>query len=118
MSSFPVATDESIAKDDFNILIGTLKSQPYTNLLANGNFERTTHADLQCDYWQETGAVNVRSDTQKKWGKYSLKISPTATTDYAYQDIINWADFLGIASIGIGCWVYAPNTDVVLRIRR
>jgi len=115
MSGFPTAENESVAKDDFNALITNVKSNAFINLLANGNFKRTTHGDLQCDYWQESGVVNARSSTQKKFGDYSLKMSPSNIAHHAYQDIINFADFKGL-SVALGCWVYAPDTNVVLRI--
>lgn len=115
MSTFPTATAETIALTDFQNLIINLKSNPFNNLLANGSFERTTHGDLQSDYWQESGVVNARSNTQKKFGDYSCKISPSATSDHSYQDIINYVEFKGL-SVAFGCWIYAPDTNVILRI--
>ena len=115
MAGFTTATDEGIAKDDFNTLITNLKYNPFMNLLANASFERTTHGDLQCDYWTESGITNARSATQKKFGGYALLITPGLVTDYAYQDIIGYENFKGI-KVAFGCWVYAPDTSVVLRI--
>ena len=88
---------------------------PVVNLPANGNMERTTHSDLQCDYWQESGVTNVRSATQKKYGGYSLKITPTAITDYSYQDLVNYSEYKGL-SISVSVWVYAPDASAVIRI--
>lgn len=115
MSGFPTASDESVAKDDFNTLITNVKYNPFVNLLANASMEKTTHGDLRCDYWIESGVVNERSSTQKKFGGYSLKISPSAITDHSYQDVIAFEDLKGI-KVAFGCWVYAPDTNVVLRI--
>ena len=115
MSGFPVATTEGIARDDFNTLIANLKYNPFLNLLANGSFERTTHGDSQCDYWQESGVVNVRSSAQKKYGGYSCLIVPTLITDHSFQDLIDFEDLKGI-KVAFGCWVYAPAASCILRI--
>jgi len=115
MAGFPTAVDEGVAKDDFNSLVGNLKYNPFVNLLANGNMERTTHGDLQVDYWQESGVTNVRSTTQKKYGGYSIKITPTAITNHSYQDLVNYSEYKGL-SISVSVWVYAPDASAVIRI--
>ena len=115
MSGFPIAVAESYAITDFQNLIANLKYNPFINLLANGNMERTTYSDSQVDYWLESGAVNVQSSTQKKFGAYALKIIAANVTDYSYQDLVNYGDYKGL-SVTLGCWVYAPATGCILRI--
>jgi len=115
MSGFPTATATSVALTDFQNLVNNLKYNPFFNLLANGSFERTTHGDLRCDYWQEDGVANERSATQKKFGDYALKISPAAISDHAFQDVAKWEDLKGV-KVSVGCWVYAPAASVILRI--
>ncbi len=114
-TGLPIAGTEDLVITEFNNLVANLKYNPFVNLLANGNMERTTHGDLQCDYWIEAAAANVRSGTQKKFGDYALKITATGTGDYVYQDIINFAEFKGL-SIAAACWVYAPDTNVIIKI--
>ena len=82
---------------------------PCHNLLSNWSLEDWSSGTSSApDEWVNSGLAAIARDTKHKYGSYSAKLTPNATTDYLYHSLDDPTSYRN-KTISFGCWCWSDT---------